>query len=141
MFCKSNFVRYIGRNREWGFSLFHQILIVSNELYSRRLIPRAARRKFHFAVSWMICTHKQCTQKLFFEQATASDLGGFSSVAALFPGSVGFSRRNACLFRSTHFRCQRLLRDLHRPCLPRFYSRPNETPSEPQTGSWKRAQV
>ena len=30
-----------------------------------------------------------------------------------------------------HFRCQ-TLPDLHRPCLPRVYSRPNETPQSPR---------
>jgi hypothetical protein len=55
------------------------------------------------------------------------------------PCSVGFSRRRACLpFRTTHFRCQALVLPFKiriRPCLPRVYSRPNETPPrlEPQT--------
>ena len=134
LFCKqiSSGTLDVTLRREGGVP-FHPIQILSHILYSHGFVQSCKLHGENFICRKLDDMHaKQCAQKLF--RLTASDGGGVSFCCWALPGQRGIQPSRGLPFRSTHFRCQTTLRDLHRLCLPRVYSCPNETAPDPSEG-------
>jgi hypothetical protein len=131
----------MGRYRSGGLFRFrHQFeprsLSESGMLSILTLIPRCCTEKISVLARWMICAQNNASEII--SRQTAGDAGDFSFAAASslqrgiqpsqgLPGLPNHPFPLQGLFLPFKMRI--------RPCLPRVYSRPNETPPrlEPQT--------
>jgi hypothetical protein len=99
-------------------------------LFSRARSDRCTE-KISLAVSWMICTQNNAL-KNYFDQRRAASGVFFCLLGSSWPAWDSAVARPCP--SDPPISAARHTRDLHSPCLPRVYSRPNETPQSPRPG-------